>query len=84
MFTSDLSCGTWDLLSQLENSLVVVQELQQLQDPGLVAPWHCGPRPEIEPTSPALQGRFLTAGPPEEFPKIPLREEVKSLAESRG
>ena len=28
MFTSDLSCGTWDLLWQLENSLVEVQELQ--------------------------------------------------------
>lgn len=54
MFTSDLSCGTWDLLSQLENSLVVVQELQQLQHPDLVAPWHCGHPPGIELISPAL------------------------------
>lgn len=84
MFTWDLGCGTWDLLSQLEDSLVVVQELQQLQHPGLVAPWHCSCRPEIEPTSSALQGGFLSPGPPEESPRIPLREEAKSPAESKG
>ena len=84
MFTSDLSCGTWDLLWQLENSLVEVQELQQLQCRGLVAPGYCGRRPGIEPTSPALQGRYLTPGPPGKSPRIPLRGEAKSPAESKG
>ena len=46
------SCGAW----------------AQLQHMGLVVPQHVGgilvPLPGIEPVSPALQGRFLTTGPP--------------------
>ena len=45
-------CGTWALL---------------LRRAGLIALWHVGilvPRPGIEPKSPALEGRFLTTGPP--------------------
>ena len=40
---------------------------QTLERTGLVAPQHVRvlvPRPGIEPTSPALGGRFLTTGPP--------------------
>ena len=53
-----LSCGMWDLLLQRTNSLVVKC--------GLTCSVACGtllPQPGIEPTSPALQGRFLISGP---------------------
>ena len=40
----------------------------QLWQVSLVALWHVGilvPHPEVEPLSPALQGRFLTTGSPQ-------------------
>ena len=48
---------------------------------GLVAPWHVGiliPHPGIELASPALQGGFLTTGPPEQCLEI-LFKKVYSL-----
>ena len=54
---SDLSCGTWDMC-------YVTQDLS-LQSRGLVVALLHDPQPGIEPSSPALQGRFLTTGPPE-------------------
>ena len=49
-----LSCGTWHLL------------LWTARTPAVVCPTACNlvPQPRIEPTSSALQGRFLTTGPP--------------------
>ena len=46
-----LCCGTWA-------SLVVVYGLSCLVACGIFVPW-----PRIEPSSPALEGRFLTNGP---------------------
>ena len=42
----------------------------QLYLSGLVAPWHVGTvsQPGIAPTSPTLEGRFLTTGPPGNVP----------------
>ena len=58
--TSGLSCGTRDLLLwRVGFSLVVAY--------GLSCPATCGilvPRPWIKPASPALEGGFLTTGPP--------------------
>ena len=52
-------CGMRTLLLRRASSVVVVR--------GLSCPVACGilvPRPGIEPTSPALEGRFFTTGPP--------------------
>ena len=52
-------CGTWALLLRRMSSVVVAR--------GLCCPAARGiliPRPGIEPTSPALEGRFFTTGPP--------------------
>ena len=66
-----LTCLTWDLLLLSTGfSLVVAHGLQSawaqyLQLAGLVAPMACGIlvlRPGMEPTSPALESRFLTTG----------------------
>ena len=57
-----LGCGTQDFFLCPAGSLDVV--------PGLNCPTACGilvPQPGIEPTSPALQGGFLTTGPPGKF-----------------
>ena len=64
---SGLSCSMRGLLLRCLGSLVVACRLQsawaqQLWHAGLVAPWHVGS--QFEPTSPALEGRFLTTGPP--------------------
>ena len=42
----------------------------QLYLSGLVAPWHVGTvsQPGIAPTSPTLEGKFLTTGPPGNVP----------------
>ena len=56
-------------------SLVVVCRLQQLRHMGLVTLWHVGilvPRLGIEPVSSALQGRFLSTGPPGKSLMSPL------------
>ena len=55
------SCGSWAL--ECEGSVVVAHRLS--------CPTVCGilvPRPVIEPTSPALEGGFLTTGPPGKSP----------------
>ena len=71
---SGLSCGTWGILvaacrifrcSMWGLSLRHVGALVVAH--GLSCPAACGilvPRPGIEPVSPALEGRFLTTGPP--------------------
>ena len=54
----------WDLSVQQTDSLVVAH--------GFIASWHVGSSQfpsQMEPMSPALQGGFLTTGPPEK----PLR-----------
>ena len=57
---SGLSCGMWDLLLRCMGSSLVVPR-------GPSCPAACGisvPQPAIELMSPALEGRFLTPGPP--------------------
>ena len=52
-------CGTRALALRRASSVVVAR--------GLSCPTACGilvPQPEIEPVSPALEGRFFTTGPP--------------------
>ena len=71
---SGLRCIIWVLSLWCTDSLVAAHVLQSW---GSVVAAHgfscsvtCGilvPRPVIEPTSPALQGRFLTTGPPPEY-----------------
>ena len=51
--------GTWALSLRSTSSVVMAR--------GLSYPAACGipvPRPEIEPVSPALEGGFITTGPP--------------------
>ena len=66
----DLHCVVWDLLLWHTDCLVVAHGPQSTQGVvalrlscsaacGILVPWS-----GIEPTSPALQGRFLTTGPP--------------------
>ena len=69
------SCGAW--APERVGSVVVAR--------GLSCPVACGifvPSPGIEPTPPALEGRFLTTGPPGKSP-IPLlmvyTKEAKSV-----
>ena len=50
-------CGTWTL--EQADSVVVVGGLCCSAAYGMLVPW-----PGIKPTSPALQGGFLTTGPP--------------------
>ena len=76
---SGLSCGMWDLslrhtgssLQRTGFSLVVVQAPgcagSVVVVRGLSCPTSCGIlvlQPGFEPASPALEGRFLTTGPP--------------------
>ena len=49
----------WALCCDIQASLVVVGGLSCPTAFGILAP-----QPGIEPTSPALEGRFLTTGPP--------------------
>jgi len=58
-------------------SLVVVYGLSSCGAGGLSCPKPCGilvPRPGVEPMSPALEGRFLTTGPPGKFLSVLLEE----------
>ena len=57
--TQDLCCIKRDLSLQYTSSLVVVCGLSSSMACGILVP-----RPGIKPTSPALQGGFLTSGPP--------------------
>ena len=66
------SCGMWGLSTQA----------QQLWHMGLVAHIACGilvPRPGFEPASPALEGRFLTTGPPGKSPISPVLTQLAFL-----
>ena len=56
------SCGTWDPSAQ--PPVVAVNRLSFSTECGVLLL-----RPGIEPTSPALQGGFLTTGPPGKSPK---------------
>ena len=61
-----LSCDTHDLsLQPLDLSLVVSRGLSCSKACGILVP-----RPGINPSSPALEGRFLTTGPPGRSPNI--------------
>ena len=54
----------------------------QLWRVGLVAPRHVGisvRRPGMEPASPALQGRFLTTGPPGKSPTMRILVPLSSF-----
>ena len=51
------SCGLW--VPECTGSVVEVLELGCPAACGILVPW-----PRIEPSSPALEGRFLTTGPP--------------------
>ena len=52
-------CGTWALLLRHASSIVVVHRLSCPAACGILVPWT-----GIEPTSPALEGKFFTTGPP--------------------
>ena len=54
-----LSCGTHGLLLWLAGLVVVACQLSYPAACGMLVP-----RPGIELASPALEGRFLTTGPP--------------------
>ena len=68
---SGFSCSMQDLLFQLEDSLVMAHGLRGSWASVVVAHrFSCSlvhgilfPQPGIEPSSPALSGRFLTTGP---------------------
>jgi len=76
--TQDPHCVTWDLSLRCTDSLVVEHGLQSAQASlagahGLSYSGACGilvPRPGIKPVSPALQGGFLTTGPPGKSPQF--------------
>ena len=82
---SNLCCGTWDLCCILLNLLFwhlgsVVAALR------LSCPMACGilvPRPGVTPTSPALQGEFLTPGPPGS-PHILVISNFRRMLEALG
>ena len=57
--TSGLSCITWDIFLQCADSLVVVHKFSCPKAHGILVPQF-----GIEPTPSALEGRFLTIGPP--------------------
>ena len=68
--TRDVCCGTHALHCGVHASLVVAHRLS--------CPAACGiliPQPGIEPMSPALEGRFLTSGPPRKSPAKNFEEE---------
>ena len=60
-----LSCSRWQLLFWHTGSLVVARGLSSPMACWLLVPW-----PGIEPERPALQGGFLTTGPPGECPAL--------------
>ena len=57
--TRDLRCGTWGLLLRCAGPVVAARGLSCPAAHGILVP-----RPGIEPASPALEGGFLTTGPP--------------------
>ena len=77
---SGVRCGLWDLRGGNAGSLLVARGLPscgawlQCLCVGLVDPLDprriLAPRPGIELLSPALQGRFLTTGPPGKSPLL--------------
>ena len=70
--TWDLHWVMWDLSLKQVDSLVVTQSSRVHE---LSCPVACGilvPQLRLEPLSPALQGRFLTTGPPGKSPKAKI------------
>ena len=61
---ADFHCVTWDLLLWYADFVVVAHGLSCSEVCRIVVPW-----PGIEPTSPALQGGFLTTEPPGKSPR---------------
>ena len=74
---SGLSGGTRDILFWHAGSVVAACRLCSPLARGILVP-----RPEIEPASPVLEGRFLTTGPPRNSPDCQFSEE--SLQVSGG
>ena len=88
-----LRCGLWDLGCDTE-SFVMVRRLLQLRREGsrvcgpvvaahgLSCPSACGvlvPLPGIQPSPTALEGRFLTTGPPGKSPQWGIFEQRRFL-----
>ena len=68
-----LSCGMWDFLLQRTGSSCWHAGFSLVAAHRLSCPTACRilvPCPGIEPMSPALEGRFLTTGPPGKSPPI--------------
>ena len=61
--TWDLRCGMWDLSLWCAGSVVVAHGLSCPAARGILVP-----QPGIEPATPALEGGFLTIGPPGKSP----------------
>ena len=64
---SGLNCDLRDGLLQCMDSLAVVRRLSSSEVGGILVP-----RPGTDLTFPALQGRFLTTGPPGKSPRTGL------------
>ena len=69
---SGLHCITWYLSLRGTDFLVVVHGLSCSAVGGILVPWS-----EIEPMSAALQGRFLTTGPPGKSPSPRFWESIR-------
>ena len=77
---SGLTCSTWDLSLWCPGSLLQHKDFSPVVARGLCScgtqtylpcgMWDLSSRPEIEPTFPALKGRFLTTGPPGKSPFV--------------
>ena len=65
----DLHRITWDFSLQSMDSSIADLGLSCSEAGGILVP-----RPGIEPLSPALQGGFLTTGPPGKSPKFTLNK----------
>ena len=75
-----LSWGTWDLSLWHRGFSLVVRRFSCPRACGILGPW-----PGIKPTSPALEGIFLTTGPPGKLPLaifIQKQEMIHRIGES--
>ena len=74
-----LSCGTQDPFIVTCRFFVVERRLSGPRASGILVPW-----PGIEPMFPALEGRFLTTGPPGKSPCISFLSTRKVFQEASG
>ena len=71
--TQDCHCIVQELLLQCTDYTFVANRLQCAVGCGILVP-----RPGIKPTSSALQGRFLTTGPPRKYLSLSFKDEIQN------